>query len=283
MQGADALWWRLNTFAIAVSIVPEGDFPEQCPWTNPASAAIAGFECVQLNQSEGGFVSLPELQSHLNDQTAVFMITNPSTLGLFERNIETIAKMVHDVGGLVYIDGANMNAILGITRPGDFGGNMMHYNVHKTFTGPHGAGGPGSGPIAVRLSGRLSAGADCHQDAASGWLPNLRDGYAFQDDWSHADLLRERRYSAPRLLLFEDARGRGAEGRLGQRRAECQLSLAEAETHPASAARRTVHARVCRVGTEAEGREGDFRYGYRQAATRLWLPRSDGLFASSCR
>ncbi len=125
-------------------------FPNSAHGTNPASAAIAGFECVQLNQSEGGYVSLPELQSQLNDQTAVFMITNPSTLGLFERRIQTIAKMVHDVGGLVYIDGANMNAILGITRPGDFGGDMMHYNVHKTFTGPHGAGGPGSGPIAVR-------------------------------------------------------------------------------------------------------------------------------------
>ncbi|VAX35848.1 Glycine dehydrogenase [decarboxylating] (glycine cleavage system P2 protein), partial [hydrothermal vent metagenome] len=79
-----------------------------------------------------------------------FMITNPNTLGLFEPQIATIASMIHDVGGLVYIDGANMNAILGLARPGDFGGDMMHYNVHKTFTGPHGAGGPGAGPIAVR-------------------------------------------------------------------------------------------------------------------------------------
>lgn len=125
-------------------------FPNSAHGTNPASAAIAGFECVQLNRSEAGYVDISELQSHLNDQTAVFMITNPSTLGLFERRIKTVAKMVHDVGGLVYIDGANMNAILGITRPGDFGGDMMHYNVHKTFTGPHGAGGPGAGPIAVR-------------------------------------------------------------------------------------------------------------------------------------
>ena len=78
------------------------------------------------------------------------MITNPNTLGLFERDIAKIAHLLHDVGGLVYIDGANMNAILGITRPGDFGGDMMHYNVHKTFTGPHGSGGPGAGPIAVR-------------------------------------------------------------------------------------------------------------------------------------
>ena len=125
-------------------------FPSSAHGTNPASAALAGFECVQLNKSPGGFVDIEELESHLDDQTAVFMITNPNTLGLFEREIADISQRLHDVGGLVYIDGANMNAILGITRPGDFGGDMMHYNVHKTFTGPHGAGGPGAGPIAVR-------------------------------------------------------------------------------------------------------------------------------------
>src|SRR5205823_6763802 len=81
---------------------------------------------------------------------AGFMITNPDTLGLFETQIKTITEMLHAKGGLVYLDGANMNAILGITRPGDFGADMQHYNVHKTFTGPHGGGGPGSGPIAVR-------------------------------------------------------------------------------------------------------------------------------------
>ena len=125
-------------------------FPSSAHGTNPASAALAGFETVQLEESPGGLVSIDELQSHLDDQTAVFMITNPNTLGLFERDIKEISQRLHDVGGLVYIDGANMNAILGITRPGDFGGDMMHYNVHKTFTGPHGAGGPGAGPIAVR-------------------------------------------------------------------------------------------------------------------------------------
>jgi glycine dehydrogenase subunit 2 len=125
-------------------------FPASAHGTNPASAALAGFECVQLNASPKGLVDLEELKSKLDHKTAVFMITNPNTLGLFEKEIAEIAKLVHDVGGLVYIDGANMNAILGITRPGDFGGDMMHYNVHKTFTGPHGAGGPGAGPIAVR-------------------------------------------------------------------------------------------------------------------------------------
>lgn len=125
-------------------------FPSSAHGTNPASAALAGFDCVQLDKSDTGFVNLDELRSKLDEQTAVFMITNPNTLGLFEKQIDEISSMLHDVGGLVYIDGANMNAILGVTRPGDFGGDMMHYNVHKTFTGPHGAGGPGAGPIAVR-------------------------------------------------------------------------------------------------------------------------------------
>ena len=125
-------------------------FPQSAHGTNPASAAIAGFDCVQLKGQADGFVDLEELEAHLDDKTAVFMITNPNTLGLFERDIAKISHLLHDVGGLVYIDGANMNAILGITRPGDFGGDMMHYNVHKTFTGPHGSGGPGAGPIAVR-------------------------------------------------------------------------------------------------------------------------------------
>lgn len=125
-------------------------FPNSAHGTNPASAALAGFDCIQLGDGKNGFVDLDELKSHLDDQTAVFMITNPNTLGLFENEIAEISRMLHDVGGLVYIDGANMNAIVGVTRPGDFGGDMMHYNVHKTFTGPHGAGGPGAGPIAVR-------------------------------------------------------------------------------------------------------------------------------------
>jgi glycine dehydrogenase subunit 2 len=125
-------------------------FPNSAHGTNPASAALAGFECVQLSSTPQGFVDLAQLESHLDESTAVFMVTNPNTLGMFEREIPRIAQLVHDAGGLVYIDGANMNAIAGIARPGDFGGDMMHYNVHKTFTGPHGAGGPGAGPIAVR-------------------------------------------------------------------------------------------------------------------------------------
>ncbi len=144
-------------------------FPSSAHGTNPASAALAGFDCVQLNDGADGFVDIEELKKHLDSSTAVFMITNPNTLGLFERRIAEVAQLVHEVGGLVYIDGANMNAILGITRPGDFGGDMMHYNVHKTFTGPHGAGGPGAGPIAVRdFLAEFLPGPIVTRDAASG-------------------------------------------------------------------------------------------------------------------
>jgi len=126
--------------------------PDSAHGTNPASAALAGFQAVEVKSNPRGLVDLEQLKAKLGDDTAVFMITNPNTLGLFEEQIRRITELVHAAGGLVYLDGANMNAILGITRPGDFGADMQHYNVHKTFTGPHGAGGPGAGPITVRDS-----------------------------------------------------------------------------------------------------------------------------------
>jgi glycine dehydrogenase subunit 2 len=124
--------------------------PDSAHGTNPASAALAGFEAVTIKSNPRGLVDLDDLKGKLDERTAVFMITNPNTLGLFETQIAAITELLHRQGALVYLDGANMNAILGITRPGDFGADMMHYNIHKTFTGPHGAGGPGAGPIAVR-------------------------------------------------------------------------------------------------------------------------------------
>ena len=123
--------------------------PDSAHGTNPASAAMAGFDFVTVRSNPQGFVDLEDLDAKLDDDVAVFMITNPSTLGLFERGMRAIAERVHAKGGLIYLDGANMNAILGICRPGDFGADMMHFNPHKTFSGPHGGGGPGAGPIAV--------------------------------------------------------------------------------------------------------------------------------------
>jgi glycine dehydrogenase subunit 2 len=123
--------------------------PDSAHGTNPASAKMAGFDTVTVKSTPAGYVDMADLQSKLDRQAAVFMITNPNTLGMFDRQIAEIAEKVHDVGGLIYLDGANMNAILGIARPGDFGADMMHFNPHKTFSGPHGGGGPGAGPIAV--------------------------------------------------------------------------------------------------------------------------------------
>ena len=123
--------------------------PDSAHGTNPASAAMAGFDAVTIKSNAQGYVDLDDLKSKLGRDGAVFMITNPNTLGLFEPQVKQIADLVHEQGGLIYLDGANMNAILGIARPGDFGADMMHFNPHKTFSGPHGGGGPGAGPIAV--------------------------------------------------------------------------------------------------------------------------------------
>ena len=123
--------------------------PDSAHGTNPASARMAGFDTVTIPSAPNGFVDLAALQSKLDQHVAVFMITNPNTLGLFDAQVAQIAELVHVQGGLIYLDGANMNAILGIARPGDFGADMMHFNPHKTFSGPHGGGGPGAGPICV--------------------------------------------------------------------------------------------------------------------------------------
>ena len=123
--------------------------PDSAHGTNPASATMAGFQTVEIKSTPRGYVDLDDLKAKLDDSVAVFMITNPNTLGMFDVSVAEIADLVHERGGLIYLDGANMNAVMGITRPGDFGADMMHYNPHKTFSGPHGGGGPGAGPICV--------------------------------------------------------------------------------------------------------------------------------------
>lgn len=124
--------------------------PDSSHGTNPASAALSGFEVVQVATNKKGLVDLTDLKNKLDDQVACLMMTNPNTLGLFEEDILEISKLVHNSGGLLYYDGANMNALLGICRPGDMGFDIVHLNLHKTFGVPHGAGGPGSGPVGVK-------------------------------------------------------------------------------------------------------------------------------------
>ena len=123
--------------------------PDAAHGTNPASASMCGFNIIEIHTTPDGDLDLDELCQHLGPTTAGMMLTNPSTLGLFIRNIEEIASMIHGAGGLLYYDGANLNAILGQVKPGNMGFDVMHLNLHKTFATPHGGGGPGAGPVAV--------------------------------------------------------------------------------------------------------------------------------------
>jgi glycine dehydrogenase subunit 2 len=123
--------------------------PDTAHGTNPATVTMAGYDVVKVGTADDGGVDLDDLRAKAGPDVACLMLTNPNTLGLFDRNIEEIARIVHGCGGTLYYDGANLNAVMGISRPGDMGFDIVHFNLHKTFTQPHGGGGPGSGPIAV--------------------------------------------------------------------------------------------------------------------------------------
>lgn len=124
--------------------------PDSAHGTNPASVSMAGMETVQIKSNENGDVDLEDLRANIDENLAGLMLTNPSTLGLFEVNVQEIASIIHQAGGLLYYDGANQNAIMGISRPGDMGFDVVHLNLHKTFSTPHGGGGPGAGPVGVK-------------------------------------------------------------------------------------------------------------------------------------
>ena len=123
--------------------------PDTAHGTNPATAALAGYDVVPIATGENGVLTADEVRAHMTEDVAALMVTNPNTLGLFESHIQEICQVVHDRGGLVYCDGANLNALMGIARPGDMGIDVMHFNLHKTFATPHGGGGPGAGPVGV--------------------------------------------------------------------------------------------------------------------------------------
>ncbi len=149
--------------------------PTTAHGTNPATVTMAGYEVVHVGTDARGNVDLDDLRAKATDDVACLMLTNPSTLGLFEPGIEEIARIVHDAGATLYYDGANLNAIMGISRPGDMGFDIVHFNLHKSFTQPHGGGGPGAGPIAV--SERIAPFLPCPQvvrrgpDAGNGTEP----------------------------------------------------------------------------------------------------------------
>jgi glycine dehydrogenase subunit 2 len=124
--------------------------PDSAHGTNPATAATAGYAVENLKSNDRGMVDVAALAAQMNEDVAALMVTNPNTLGVFEQDIHQIAELMHAKGGLLYMDGANMNALVAKARPGDFGVDVMHLNLHKTFSTPHGGGGPGSGPVAVK-------------------------------------------------------------------------------------------------------------------------------------
>ncbi|MGM0370982.1 MAG: aminomethyl-transferring glycine dehydrogenase subunit GcvPB [Halobacteriota archaeon] len=164
--------------------------PDTAHGTNPASAAMAGYDVVEIPSGDDGRVELDALEAAVGEDTALFMLTNPNTLGLFERDIEDIAEIVHEAGGLVYYDGANLNALLGRARPGDMGYDIMHYNVHKTFATPHGGGGPGAGPVGVvdELTEFLPSPQVREQDGGEGYelfepAQSIGKVHNFQGNW----------------------------------------------------------------------------------------------------
>ncbi|MGI5898753.1 MAG: aminomethyl-transferring glycine dehydrogenase subunit GcvPB [Christensenellales bacterium] len=143
--------------------------PDSAHGTNPASAAMAGYTVVNIPSAPDGCVDIDKLKEVVGDDTAGLMLTNPNTVGLFDENILTITKIVHDAGGLNYYDGANLNAIMGIARPGDMGFDVIHLNLHKTFSTPHGGGGPGSGPCGCKEFLRPFLPVDMQSESENGF------------------------------------------------------------------------------------------------------------------
>jgi glycine dehydrogenase subunit 2 len=149
--------------------------PDTSHGTNPATVTMAGYDLVPVATAPDGGVDLDDLREKATDEVACLMLTNPNTLGLFDSNISEIARIVHDAGATLYYDGANLNAVVGLSRPGDMGFDIVHFNLHKTFTQPHGGGGPGAGPIAVsdRIEPFLPRPQVVRRDGANGDGPSF--------------------------------------------------------------------------------------------------------------
>jgi glycine dehydrogenase subunit 2 len=183
--------------------------PDTAHGTNPATVTMAGLEVVKVGTNADGGVDLDDLRAKSDQQVACLMLTNPNTLGIFDPNIEEIARIVHGVGATLYYDGANLNAVMGISRPGDMGFDIVHFNLHKSFTQPHGGGGPGSGPIAVSdriepflprpvIVRRDAAGTGATRNGDHGGAPDGRDATAVEFDLDH-----DRPQSIGRLRGFQ--------------------------------------------------------------------------------
>lgn len=155
--------------------------PDSAHGTNPATTAMAGYEVVQLRSDARGNVDLDDLRAHLSDRVAGMMLTNPNTLGLFDEHIVEVCRLVHEAGGLMYGDGANLNALMGIVKPAELGFDVMHFNLHKTFSTPHGGGGPGAGPVGA--AARLAPYLPGPIVTAEACVLNIETGARWDDDW----------------------------------------------------------------------------------------------------
>ncbi len=187
--------------------------PDSAHGTNPASVTLGGYEVTTVPSDARGCVDMAALRAVLDTDVAGIMLTNPNTLGLFEEDIAEIAAAVHEVGGLLYYDGANLNAILGIVRPGDMGFDIVHLNLHKTFATPHGGGGPGAGPVAVsaRLAEFLPGPRPVRLEPDGDGAAPLRVAHAGAVDRTGARLARQRHGAGPRPRLHPGPRARRPE------------------------------------------------------------------------
>ncbi len=221
--------------------------PDTAHGTNPASVTMAGYEVVKVATDERGGVELDDLRSKLDDQVACLMLTNPNTLGVFDERIAEITRLVHEAGGTLYYDGANLNAIMGHTRPGDMGFDIVHVNLHKSFSQPHGGGGPGAGPIAVseRIEPFLPVPRVVRAEGADGAGASVRlRPRAPQVDRPAARLRRQLRRLRPLLRLHPQPRRRRARRGVRDRGPERQLPA-----RPAAA--RAGRAGTCRSPSTA--------------------------------
>ena len=256
--------------------------PDAAHGTNPATAVMCGYTVREIPTDANGDVDLEALKAAVGPQTAGLMLTNPSTLGVFERRITEIAKVVHDAGGLLYYDGANLNAILGRVKPGDMGFDVIHMNLHKTFSTPHGGGGPGAGPVAAN-------------ERLVPFLPvpmvgKVQDKYLWETEKTRPQTIGRlsanmgnagvllRAYVYARLF---GARGYAPRGRVldAQRQLHHGGTIQARFRHGIPEAARD--ARVRADLQEAQGRNRRFRHGHRQAPARQGLPRTDDVFPAA--
>ena len=264
--------------------------PDTAHGTNPATVTMAGYEVVKVGTNDQGGVDVEDLKAKAGDDVACLMLTNPNTLGLFDPAIEEIAHVVHDMGATLYYDGANLNAVMGYARPGDMGFDIVHFNLHKTFTQPHGGGGPGAGPIAVsdRIEPYLPepAGrpARVRQRRRPGVRPRRRPP---EVDRPPARVPGQLRRLRALLRLHPLARRRRAAGGVRDRGAERELPDGAARRDgrgaPPARVRADLHARVRAHRRADEEGARDPHARPRQAAARLRLPPADRLLPAAGR